>query len=73
MFSDLIGSTELSARLDPEDFREVIAAYHKCTAEIVRRFGGFVSQYWAMAYWSILAIRRRMRTTPSARYELGWN
>jgi class 3 adenylate cyclase len=32
MFSDLVGSTELSARLDPEDLREVIAAYHKCTA-----------------------------------------
>jgi class 3 adenylate cyclase len=31
MFSDLVGSTELSARLDPEDLREVIAAYHKCT------------------------------------------
>jgi class 3 adenylate cyclase len=45
MFSDLVGSTELSARLDPEDLREVIAAYHKCTAGIVRRFGGFVSQY----------------------------
>jgi len=45
MFSDLVGSTALSARMDPEDLREVIAAYHKCTAEIVRRFGGFVSQY----------------------------
>src|SRR5262249_43367753 len=33
------------ARLDPEDLREVIAAYHKCTAAIVRRFDGFVSQY----------------------------
>jgi class 3 adenylate cyclase len=45
MFSDLVGSTALSARLDPEDLREVIAAYHKCVAEIVRRFGGFVAQY----------------------------
>jgi SAM (Sterile alpha motif) domain-containing protein/adenylate/guanylate cyclase family protein len=45
MFSDLVGSTALSARLDPEDLREVIATYHKCAAEIVRRFGGFVSQY----------------------------
>jgi class 3 adenylate cyclase len=45
MFCDLVGSTALSARLDPEDLREVIAAYHRCTAEIVRRFGGFVSQY----------------------------
>jgi class 3 adenylate cyclase len=45
MFCDLVGSTALSARLDPEDLREVIAAYHKCAGEIVRRFGGFVSQY----------------------------
>jgi hypothetical protein len=45
MFSDLVGSTALSARLDPEDLREVIAAYHKCAADIVRRFGGFVAQY----------------------------
>ena len=45
MFSDLVGSTALSARMDPEDLREVIAAYHKCAAETVRRFGGFVSQY----------------------------
>jgi class 3 adenylate cyclase/predicted ATPase len=45
MFSDLVGSTALSARMDPEDLREVISAYHKCAAEIVRRFGGFVAQY----------------------------
>jgi class 3 adenylate cyclase len=45
MFSDLVGSTALSARMDPEDLREVIAAYHKCVAEIVHRFDGFVAQY----------------------------
>src|SRR3954454_15013610 len=45
MFSDLVGSTALSARMDPEDLRDVIAAYHKCVAEIVRRFDGFVAQY----------------------------
>jgi class 3 adenylate cyclase len=45
MFSDLVGWTALSARMDPEDLREVIAAYHKCVAEIVRRFDGFVAQY----------------------------
>src|SRR5215471_9981468 len=44
-FSDLVGSTALSARMDPEDLRELISAYHKCVAEIVRRFGGFVAQY----------------------------
>ena len=45
MFTDLVGSTALSARIDPEDLREVISAYQKCVAEIVQRFGGFVAKY----------------------------
>ena len=45
MFSDLVGSTALSARMDPEDLREVITAYQKCVAQIVQRFGGFVAKY----------------------------
>jgi class 3 adenylate cyclase/predicted ATPase len=45
MFSDLVGSTALSARMDPEDLREVISAYQKCVAETVRRCGGFVAKY----------------------------
>jgi predicted ATPase/class 3 adenylate cyclase len=45
MFSDLVGSTALSARMDPEDLREVISAYQKCVAVTVQRFGGFVAKY----------------------------
>jgi class 3 adenylate cyclase len=45
MFSDLVGSTALAARMDPEDLREVISAYQKCVAETVRRFDGFVAKY----------------------------
>ena len=45
MFADLVGSTALSTRLDPEDLREIISAYRKCVAETVRHLGGFVSQY----------------------------
>ena len=45
MFSDLVGSTALSARMDPEDLREVISAYQKCVAETVGRFSGFVAKY----------------------------
>jgi class 3 adenylate cyclase/predicted ATPase len=45
MFSDLVGSTALSARMDPEDLREVISAYQRCVAETVRRFGGFAARY----------------------------
>src|SRR5712671_7292226 len=45
MFCDLVGSTALSARLAPEELREVIAAYHRAVAEIVTRSNGFVSRY----------------------------
>jgi class 3 adenylate cyclase len=45
MFCDLVGSTELSARLDPEDLREVIAAYHRAVTNVVGGFDGFVAKY----------------------------
>ena len=45
MFCDLVGSTELSSRLDPEDLREVIGAYHRAVAEVVAGFDGFVAKY----------------------------
>ncbi|HKF73553.1 MAG TPA: adenylate/guanylate cyclase domain-containing protein, partial [Stellaceae bacterium] len=45
LFCDLVGSTELAARLDPEDLREIIAAYHRTVSEILTRHGGFVAKY----------------------------
>src|SRR5579863_3898789 len=45
MFSDLVGSTALSTRMDPEDLRELISAYQRCVAETVLRFDGFVAKY----------------------------
>ena len=45
MFSDLVGSTALSARMDPEDLREIISAYQQCVAETVKRFEGFIAKY----------------------------
>lgn len=45
MFSDMVGSTALSTRMDPEDLREIIFAYQKCVTEIVHRFDGFVANY----------------------------
>jgi class 3 adenylate cyclase len=45
MFCDLVGSTPLSARLDPEDLREVIGAYHRCVTDTVERYAGFVAKY----------------------------
>src|SRR5215472_16932136 len=45
MFCDLVGSTELSARFDPEDLRNVISAYHRAVADVVAGFDGFVAKY----------------------------
>ena len=45
MFVDLVGSTALSARLDPEDMGRVIRAYQECCAEVVERWGGHVAKY----------------------------
>ncbi len=45
MFCDLVGSTRLAERLDPEDLREVIGAYHRAVAQVVARFEGFVAKY----------------------------
>jgi class 3 adenylate cyclase len=45
MFCDLVGSTALSATLDPEDLRALIGAYHRCVAAVIERAGGFVAKY----------------------------
>src|SRR5438552_8960251 len=45
MFCDLVGSTPLSTRFDPEDLREIVGAYHRCVAGTVGRFAGFVAKY----------------------------
>jgi len=54
LFCDLVGSTEIAARLDPEEWREIIADYHRATAQATERFGGHVAQYFGdgvMAYF----------------------
>ena len=45
MFCDLVGSTALSARLDPEDMRQVIASYHACLSEVIGRYQGMIARY----------------------------
>jgi class 3 adenylate cyclase/predicted ATPase len=45
MFCDLVGSTALSARLDPEDMREIVGAYHRSCADLITKAGGFVAKY----------------------------
>ena len=56
MFSDLVGSTALSARMDPEDLREVISAYQNCVAATVQRFGGFVAKFMGDGVLDLLRI-----------------
>jgi class 3 adenylate cyclase len=54
MFCDLVGSTALSARLDPEDLRAVMGAYHRCASAVIEHAGGFVAKYMgdgALAYF----------------------
>ena len=45
MFCDLVGSTAIASRLDPEDLREIIGAYHECVAETIGQYDGFVARY----------------------------
>ena len=75
MFSDLVGSTALSARMDPEDLREVISAYQKCVAETVQRFGGFVAKYMGDGVLDVLRLppgpRGRRRASRARRAGVG--
>src|SRR5262245_14084087 len=45
LFCDLVDSTRLASHLDPEDFREIVRAYHQACAEVIQRFDGYVAQY----------------------------
>ena len=45
LFCDLVGSTEIAAQLDPEEWRETVAAYHRAASEAVTGYGGHVAQY----------------------------
>jgi class 3 adenylate cyclase/tetratricopeptide (TPR) repeat protein len=54
LFCDLVGSTELTAQLDPEEWREVVAGYHRAATENITRFAGYVALYLGdgvMAYF----------------------
>src|SRR5262245_54978062 len=45
MFVDLVGSTAMARKLDPEDLREMISFYHRWVADTISRFEGFVAKY----------------------------
>jgi len=45
LFCDLAGSTAISAQLDPEEWRETVADYHRAATDAIERFSGYVAQY----------------------------
>ena len=62
MFCDLVGSTAMSARLDPEDMRNIIAAYHRRCATLITGGGGFVAKYMGDGVLEPPRVCRRLRT-----------
>jgi class 3 adenylate cyclase len=67
MFCDLVGSTALSTRFDPEDLRELIGDYHRAVSETVGRFDGFVAKYMGDGVLVYFGYPRAQRTMPSGR------
>ena len=49
LFFDLVGSTQLSGKLDPEDLRAVVRAYHEAAAEVIQHYAG--GSYWIPGSW----------------------
>jgi class 3 adenylate cyclase len=71
MFCDLVGSTALSTRLDPEDMRRVVASYHGAIGSVIGRYQGMIAQYMGdgvLAYFGY--PRSRMRIVPCWRCAL---
>ena len=71
MFCDLVGSTALSARLDPEDLREAIGTYHECVTDVVGRFGGFVAKYMGDGVLAYFGYPRAQEDDPERAVSAG--
>jgi class 3 adenylate cyclase len=67
MFCDLVGSTPLSTRFNPEDLREIVGAYHRRVADTVARFAGFVAKYMGDGVLVYFGYRKPTKTMPSGR------
>ena len=65
LFCDMVGSTELSSRLAPEDLREVLGAYKSCVGKVAGTTKVQSSNTWATAYLSVSATRKRTKMMPS--------
>jgi class 3 adenylate cyclase len=72
MFCDLVGSTALSTRFDPEDLRELIGDYHRAVADTVGRFDGFVAKYMGDGVLIYFGYPQAHEDEPSGQCALGW-
>jgi class 3 adenylate cyclase len=72
LFSDLVGSTALSTRMDPEDLRKLISAYQTCVTETVRRFGGFVAKYMGDGVLVYFGYPEAHEDDAERAYNRGW-
>ena len=72
MFCDLVGSTPLATRYDPEDLREIVGAYHRCVAETVARFAGFVAKYMGDGVLIYFGYPEAHEDDAERRYVPGW-
>jgi class 3 adenylate cyclase len=72
LFADLVGWTELSMRMDPEDLRDIIAEYQKCVSETIQRFDGFVANRREMECLRISAIQKLTKMIQGAPFTPGW-
>ena len=67
MFCDLVDSTALSAQLDPEEYRELVRAYHQTSAAVIERFGGYIAQYLYKGHTKIWWCRGDRPVAPTVR------
>ena len=67
LFCDLVGSTSLSARLDPEDFRKILFEFQRCCSEAIRRYDGHIARLMGDGVLPISAFRRLTRMMPNVR------
>ena len=65
MFCDLVGSTAMSARLDPEDMRQIIRAYQDAVSGVVARYDGFVAKFMGDGILAYLSVPRRPSADPA--------
>ena len=66
LFCDLVGSTEITTQLDPEEWRELVESYHRAATEAITRFGGHVAKYLGDGVMAISAGPRPMIMTANA-------